>query len=87
MVRIEPEPAERESLILLESHEPEPRSLRRGVVVARPADDGGASAAQVVVGDRVLFPAACGHGLRLRIDGYEHVLVREQDVLAAVEDD
>jgi co-chaperonin GroES (HSP10) len=86
LVRIEPDAVDNDSLIVVPAEpEADRRRVRRGVVVARPAD-AGASASDVAEGDTVLFPAGCGHGLRLRINGRENVLVREQDILATVED-
>jgi len=56
----------------------------RGTIVAR--GDGKDRPYQVRVGDLVVFPAGCGQGLRLRLNGQEHVLVRERDALGVIED-
>jgi len=85
LVRIEPGPAVSDALIVLPGgSEIERRRIRQGQVIARPQGDGRSPTLQV--GDVVLFPAACGQGLRLRIDGHEHVFVREGDILATLED-
>ena len=89
LVRIERDPEDSTSLIARPlGLDAERRRIRRGVVIARPRsdDNGKRPETPVRVGDVVLFPAGCGQGLRLRINGHEHVLVREQDVLATVED-
>jgi co-chaperonin GroES (HSP10) len=88
LVRIEPTEPRSDLLIALPTGSGvDPRQPRRGTVVARGARDANGAASQVDVGDLVLFPASCGHGLRLRINGHEHVLVRERDVLAVVDMD
>jgi co-chaperonin GroES (HSP10) len=89
LVRIEHDPEESTPLIAPPlGFGAERRRMRRGVVVARPRsdDDEKRPETPVRVGDVVLFPAGCGQGLRLRINGHEHALVREQDVLATVDD-
>ena len=60
----------------------------RGKIVAvgngRLMKDGSRSALQVKVGDRVLFSTYAGE--QVQVDGEEYLLLREDDVLAVIED-
>ena len=85
LVRIEPPVPVSESLIMPGGSQSQERRIRQGTVVARGGDDGHLASA-VRVGDVVLFPAGCAQGLRLRLNGQEHLLVREQDVLAIMQE-
>jgi hypothetical protein len=74
LIRVEPDPPAADSLIVIAAgSEAERRRVRCGMVVARPVGDGGSSEPQARIGDVVLFPAGSGQGLRLRIEGREHL--------------
>ena len=61
---------------------------QEGVVIAagkgRPRDDGGITALDVKPGDHVLFGKYAGNDVTL--DGDEYVILREDDILAILED-
>lgn len=78
-------PSSREALIVpARGAEGEQGRVRCGIVVARGRGEG--RPREVRVGDVIVFPAGLGQGLRLRLNGREHVLVREQDALAIIEE-
>jgi chaperonin GroES len=60
---------------------------QEGKVVAvgpgKAADDGKRTALEVKVGDRVLFGKYAG--TEMKIDGVEHVFMREEDILGVLE--
>jgi chaperonin GroES len=88
LVRMEPEEPTSELVFLPQARRAD-RQPRRGLVVATGAGQttatGGRMPMAVAAGDIVLVPPNAGQGLRLRLNGQEHLLVRERDVLAIIE--
>jgi chaperonin GroES len=54
-----------------------------GVGTGKPTDKGGVRPLEVKVGDRVLFGKYSGN--EIKIDGIEHIILREEEVLGVIE--
>ena len=74
-------------IVISYAHEDEPEKPAEGEVIAvgngKPDDKGGVRALEVKNGDRVLFGKYSGN--EIKIDGIEHIILREEEVLGVLE--